>query len=329
MFACGGQSCEVGVRRLVTIGIDVGGTNLVAGVVDAQGRLLAKACAKTPRVTTPQPIIDVCVTLARRACHMAGVAESDVGAIGFGVPGSVDRASGGVVRCCNIPFVDVPLRQVVQAQWNVPVFVENDANAAALGEATVGSARGYRHVLLVTLGTGVGGGILIDGKIYGGHNHLGAELGHTVIVHNGRRCGCGRYGCWEAYASASALTRDTRAAMRRHRDSKLWQSAQSLERVNARTAFDAMRQGDAVATALVERYVDWLACGLTNIVNVLQPEVVCIGGGVSNEGDALLLPLAERVRQGDYNKTDDRVDIRKAALGNDAGVIGAALGCHS
>jgi len=311
---------------MYTIGIDVGGTNLVAGVVDAEGRLLAKAKTPTPPDDgDPQPIVDACVNMAWEACDAAGVEESDILGIGFGLPGSVDKSTGDVIYCCNIPFVNVPLRRLVQAQWDIPVFVENDANAAALGEAVAGSAKGCKDVLFITLGTGVGGGIIIDGKVYSGFNDVGGELGHTVIVHDGVLCGCGRKGCWESYASATALIRYTRDAMAAHPDSVMWQLAKSLDRVNGKTAFDAMRAGDDAARDVVSHYIEMLACGLCSMVNILQPEVVCVGGGIANEGDILLKPLAEIVHRDNYNKTDRKTSIRKAVLGNDAGVIGAAL----
>lgn len=170
------------------------------------------------------------------------------------------------------------------------IYVENDANSGAYGEALAGGAKGYSDVIVVTLGTGVGGGIIIDGKIYGGFNHFGAELGHDVIVYNGRQCTCGRKGCLEAYASATGLINMTKEAMEAHKDSKLWEVAKTLDEVNGKTAFDAMRLGDPVGKAVVDEYIGYLGCGLSNFVNVFQPEVLLIGGGIARKARPCWLP---------------------------------------
>lgn len=176
---------------------------------------------------------------------------------------------------------------------SVPVSIENDANAAALGEALAGAARGARSCVCITLGTGVGGGIILDGKVYSGFNYAGAELGHMVIMVDGEDCTCGRQGCWEAYASATALVRQTRRAMEAHPDSAMWKIAGSLDNVDGRTAFDGMRAGDDAASRVVENYVHYVACGLINVINIFQPEVLCIGGGICKEGETLLAPIRE------------------------------------
>ncbi|MCL2546488.1 MAG: ROK family protein [Oscillospiraceae bacterium] len=310
---------------MYTIGIDVGGMSLVAGVVTREGKLLGKASLPTRQDTDPQLLADDLIAIAREACVKANVDTADIDAIGLGFPGSVDADT--VIYCCNIPSLQEPVKlpAMMRKQWDVPIALENDANAAALGEAKVGSAKGCDDVLFITLGTGVGGGIVIGGKVYAGFNHLGGELGHMVIVYDGEPCGCGRKGCWESYASATALMRMTREAMEAYPDSRLWRQVKTLDGVSGRTAFDAMRDGDEIAKGVVLQYMEMLGCGLANMINILEPEVVCIGGGIANEGDALIVPLTAIVERESYNKTAKKAVIRTAALGNDAGVIGAAL----
>jgi glucokinase len=206
--------------------------------------------------------------------------------------------------------------------------VENDANAAALGEFLAGSAKGTKNAIAITLGTGVGGGIVIDGKIYSGSNFAGAELGHMVIVKDGRECGCGRKGCWEAYASATALINMTKEAIRNEKAEfsyMLHLADDDIDNVNGKTAFDAQQAGDNTGAEVVDQYISYLATGLINIINIFQPDVLCIGGGIAGQGDNLLTPLRaiiEKERFTKYNEKQTKVCI--ATLGNDAGIIGAA-----
>ena len=222
------------------------------------------------------------------------------------------------------------MRAFLEERLHKPVCVENDANAAAYGELVAGAAKGKSSCVCITLGTGVGGGVIIDGKIMAGHNFAGAELGHTVIVVDGEPCTCGRRGCWEAYASATGLIRQTKRAMEAHRDSQMWALAGNLEQVNGRTAFDAMRKGDAAGEAVVDDYIRYIACGLVNMINIFQPEVLCVGGGICNEGETLMKPLREYIERERYSQySDKQTEICVAQLGNDAGIIGAAyLGYH-
>lgn len=208
----------------------------------------------------------------------------------------------------------------------MPVYVANDANCAALGEAYAGCGNGSKNFVAVTLGTGVGSGIIIDGKIVTGVNCAGGECGHMVINVDGEQCTCGRKGCWEAYASATALIRQTKAAMEKYPDSVMHKIAEEEGKVSGRTAFDAMRKGDIGGIEVVNNYIKYVSCGLINLVNALQPEIICIGGGICNEGETLLKPLRRFVqaeRYSIYSKIQTK--IMKAQLGNDAGIIGAAL----
>lgn len=309
------------------IGVDLGGTNIKAGLVDADHQIVDSVSCKTnlprPREEVEQAIAGLCEELCRRA----GLSISeDISSVGIGTPGSVNSESGIVEFNANFNYRDWHLVEAMEALLPCHVYIENDANAAAYGEYIAGAARGARYAVAITLGTGIGGGVIIDGKIFSGFNSAGAELGHTVIEKGGRPCNCGRRGCWERYASARALTEDTRAAMRRNPDNMMWQSVGGdLERVNAKTAFDAMRAGDALGAQLVEDYIDYVACGLTNVINIFQPEIICIGGGVSKEGESLLERIRTIVDREDYARDSvRRTKIVVAQLRNDAGTIGAA-----
>ena len=217
------------------------------------------------------------------------------------------------------------MRELLQKYIDKPVYLGNDANVAALGEVVSGAAKGVKNAVMITLGTGVGGGIVIDGKIYEGQHSAGAELGHMMLIHDGEQCSCGRKGCWEAYASATALIRQTKRAMLEHPESIMNQMA-TQDTVSGRTAFDAMRKGDKIAKDVVDKYIIYIAEGLVDIINIFRPEVLIIGGGICNEGDTLLVPLKKFVKEHVYggDRNPEQV-IEIAKLGNDAGIIGAAL----
>lgn len=307
------------------IGIDLGGTNIKAGVVNDRYEIVASAWCKTRLPRPSQEILMDMARMAREAAEKAGLTMDDIASVGIGIPGTCNADTGVVEYACNVQFENVPVRDIMNGLLGKDIYIENDANAAALGEALAGAAKGAQSAVCITLGTGVGGGIIIDGRIYGGFNFAGAELGHIVINEGGELCGCGRQGCWEAYASATALINQTRHAMVNHPDSKMWEIAGDLDKVDGRTAFDGMRAGDAVASQVVDTYIQHIACGLVNVINIFQPEVLCIGGGICKEGDTLLKPLQahiERERYSKYSTHQTRLCVAK--LGNDAGIIGAA-----
>ncbi len=312
---------------MYNIGIDLGGTNIKVGLVDENCNIVAKASAKT---NLPRPADEICASIVETVWKVLGEAKVTIGevnSIGIGTPGVANRESGVVLYSCNLDFKNTDLRSLIKKRLDKPIFVENDANAAAFGEVLAGAGKGCRNVVVVTLGTGVGGGIIIDGKIYTGFNYCGAELGHTVIEFNGRPCSCGRKGCFEAYSSATALINMTKETMEAHKDSKMWEIAGgSLDNVDGKTAFDGMRAGDPAAAELIKKYIDYLGCGLTNIVNTFQPEMLLIGGGICKEGENLTKPLYDFINRESYCVDADKVtklDIYK--LGNDAGIIGAAF----
>lgn len=310
------------------IGIDIGGTNLKAGLVDESYQITA---------TKKQPLQFVSMeqmgeTLAQMAIALVeenNIPRDQVASVGMGFPGPVDDRRGVVIKTVNIPIRFMPVAEMFHRQWDgVPVHLGNDADCAALGEFYHYEDKNIESLILVTLGTGIGTGIILNGKIHTGINGCAGEGGHIVLVHDGEQCTCGRKGCWERYASANALIRQTMAAMDRNKDSVMWgMVGGDLSRVDGRTAFEAMHQGDAAARAVIDQYLRYLADGLSNFVNIFQPEVIALGGGVSQARDEdLLLPLQSMVLEACFGREADRhTRLVKAKLGNDAGIIGAAL----
>ena len=309
------------------IGIDLGGTNIKAGVVTENFEIVGKASVKT---LCPRPAKDICDDMAKvslMACENAGISAENVEWIGIGTPGIADNVNGTIPYSNNLDFHDVPVRKYIQSHINKPVYVANDANAAAYGEFVAGAAKGAKNAVCITLGTGVGAGIIVDGKILTGSNFAGAELGHMVIEMDGPQCTCGRKGCFEVFSSATGLIRMTREAAEKDSSSILNEYyVQDGNRYSARHAFNAMRAGDKAGKEVVDKYCRYLAAGITNTINIFQPDILCIGGGVCNEGDPLLIPVKELVAEEVYTRMIDKnTKIVVAELGNDAGIIGAAF----
>ena len=290
------------------IGIDLGGTNIAAGITDTEGNILYKGSLPTGASRGRDAIIDDIATLCRMLCRDAKIAFDEIGRIGIAVPGGVDAASGEILFTPNIPLSGINICEILSAKLaGKPVLLANDANAAALAEARVG------------------GGIVTDGKIYTGFNGLAAELGHFVIQKDGVPCGCGRRGCFEAYASATALIRMTKEELDRCFVSGEGTLMAESRKLNARVAFDAYRAGDAAAKRVIETYIGYLASGIASLINIFQPEVFIIGGGVSNEKQFLLDLLLPRIDAEDFAKNaKKRTRVVIATCGNDAGIIGAA-----
>ena len=309
------------------MGIDLGGTNIKAGVVDDAFRIIGRAKAKTGIPRPAEEVMDAMAECAKAAAADAGVPWEQIRQVGIGVPGTANEETGVVEYANNLLFENVPMREYLQKRLHKEIDITNDANAAALGEVLAGAARGASNAVAVTLGTGVGGGIIIDGRLFTGFHYGGAELGHMGIVLGGRKCTCGRRGCLEAYASATGLIRSTKEAMEAFPDSLMWELArENGGNVSGRTAFLAAGRGDAAARAVVNDYIQHLGYGLASIINILAPEILVIGGGVSNEGENLLRPLVECVRPQLYIRTPEKqTRIALATLGNDAGLIGAAF----
>ena len=305
------------------VGIDVGGTNLKAGLVDGSGKLLAAARRPLCGFTGAKAFAADLAELALQAVAEGGARVEELEAVGIGMPGAVD--GGNVLFTPNIPIENVPLERLFRQHLDIPVYLGNDADCAAVGEFFGGAGRGFQDFVVVTLGTGIGAGIILGGKLRGGL--ASSEAGHMVIQQGGEQCNCGRRGCWERYASATALIQQTRSAMEANPDSGLYQAAQALGAVDGRTAFQAALAGDETALAVCRQYVEYLADGTASLINVLRPEAVAIGGGVAAAPEELLLePLRQIVGRECYARHGGRsTRILRAELGNDAGIIGAAL----
>lgn len=309
------------------LGIDLGGTNIAVGIVDETYRIVQKHNKKTKAEKGFEAVVKDIADTAFETLSLAGMTIDQMEAVGMGAPSCINPKTGLLVNANNLNWQNVPLFETLQKYFSVPLFIKNDADCAALGEALAGAANAYQDALMVTLGTGVGGGMIMQKKIFNGCDQMGMEIGHTKLVFDGELCTCGQKGCFEAYASATALIRQTKEAMEKHPESMLWQASEGdLANVSARTAFDCAKQGDAVGTMLVQKYIAYLAAGLSTLVAVFRPEVIIIGGGISNEGDYLLAPLQKKLMESTFAAAEIGVPpVIKATLGNDAGIIGAAM----
>ena len=316
---------------MYTIGVDLGGTNIAIGLCDENLNMIDKGSVPTIANREGELIIRDMANLAAEIIKRNNLTVSDIASVGIATPGAANSKTGVVEYANNLPFLNFPIAEIFKKYLPVEkVLIANDANAAALGEALAGAAKGTKNSVMITLGTGVGGGVIIDGKIFdGGINCAGAELGHIVIVAGGRQCSCGRRGCWEAYSSATGLSNMTKEKMNELKlkgiSSILFDEADKDGKVSARTAFNAMKRGDKYGAIIVDEYIKYLAEGITNIINIFQPEILTIGGGVCNEKEYLTKPLLEIVDSEQYTRNNmNKTKVVTAVLGNDAGIIGAA-----
>lgn len=313
------------------IGVDLGGTNIAVGLVNDDYEIVVKKSSPTKAERPADAIAADIAMLCQKVCEEKGVDVKTIANIGVATPGIADCDTGMVVYSCNLPFRKFPLAAKVAEALGIEagkVTLANDANAAAWGEAVAGAAKGSSNSVMITLGTGVGGGIILDNKIYTGFNYAGAELGHIVIEIGGAQCGCGRKGCWEAYSSATGLIRMTKEKLAECEAEGRETVMSKAERISGRTACEAMRAGDAAGKEVYDKYIKYLAAGLTNIINIFQPEIISLGGGVSGEGQSLIDALLPIIRSEQYGNDmldkDKLTELRIAKLGNDAGIIGAA-----
>lgn len=314
------------MRKMYYVGIDLGGTNIKTGIVDKDGKIIAKSSIPTNGSRSPDEVAFDMAFEVLRLIKENNVSMDELVGVGIGSPGAINSGAGIVDYSCNLGWYNVPIAELILRRIKKPVKVSNDANVAALGETLFGAGRGYKDTVLITLGTGVGGGIVLAGKLFEGNESKGAELGHMVIVVNGESCACGRRGCFETYASATALIRETKEAMMRDRSSKMWDFVESdIDKVDGRTAFETEKQGDATAKLVVNNYVMYLSEGLLNICNIFRPQAIMLGGGVCAQGDNLLNRLKTRMSAMHYGfQGTPPVELLIASLGNDAGIIGAA-----
>ncbi len=308
------------------LGVDVGGTNISCGVVDEDYNIVAVCKRKTESERGYDAIAADIAALVRETAEKAEIGLDKIKSVGIGCPGTCNTATGKVEYSNNLRWNNANLRDDVEKALGKKVYIENDANAAAYGEFIAGKAKGAENAVIITIGTGIGAGVIIGGKLYSGSNFAGAEIGHTVISVDGYECTCGRKGCFEAYCSATGLIRMTREAVEANPKSKLRELVENDGRISARTAFNAAKLNDDTGAEVVERYIKHLACGIANVINVFQPDILCIGGGVCNEGDNLLVPLKKQIAENIYSKNSEKnTQIEICSLGNDAGIIGAAM----
>ena len=309
------------------LGIDLGGTNIVAAVVNEKFEIVAEA--KNPTLC-PRPwkeILDDVAKTALEAAKMANLEISDFPFVGIGSPGVISVETGTVIAAVNLGFDNVPVSKYLSEKFEVPVILENDANAAAYGEFKAGKAKNTENFIAFTIGTGIGSGVVLDGKIYRGTNGIAGELGHSVIKLGGRQCSCGRKGCVDVYASATGLITTTKEAMEANKESLMWQLSEGdIKKVNGITAFKAAKQNDKTALEVVNSYIEVLAAAITNIINTFQPDMITIAGGISKEGDFLLNPIKKLVEKDSLKNLEKPLPkIEIAELQDKAGVIGAAL----
>lgn len=309
------------------IGVDLGGTNIAVGIVDESYNIIGRLSVPTPR-TSADEVADKIACAVNELLSAHGLTVDELDGLGVGAPGIVDADKGVVDYVCNLPMRYYPLAEAVSERLDIGdakrIRLENDASAAALGEMLAGAGKGMRDFMLITLGTGVGGGIISDGKLLPSFNHAGGELGHTVIVVDGESCACGRRGCAETYCSASALARMGREAAKSGKKTMLTSTL-----TEAKAVFEAADKGDAVAASVLEAYFKYVAVMLANFINIFQPEAIAIGGGVSGAGEKLLAPLNKLIFPDMiYNRNQPKsmyTRLLTASLGGDAGIIGAAF----
>ena len=319
----GGMKVIMAEVRKYYVGIDLGGTFIKGGIVDDLGNIVYETKTPTESEKGADRVAMNIAALVETLLKKVGLGKDDVEGIGMGVPGMIDSKAGNVIYSNNLRWEDFHIGENVSALTGLRVKIANDANVAALGEAKFGAAKGCENMVLLTLGTGVGGGVVAEGRLLEGHKSAGAELGHAVIVAHGEQCTCGRKGCLEAYSSATALIRDTKRAMEAHSDSKMWEIG-STDAVTGKTAFD-YKETDPYAKAVVDSYIEHLALGITNFANIFRPETVLLGGGVCAQGDALVKPLQKLLNEELFaGELGPQVEIRVAELGNTAGLLGAA-----
>ena len=308
----------------VYIGVDVGGMSIKAGAVNLNGEILM-----TDKVVTDGKNVDVFLKdikeLLVKVISWCKENNYDVQGIGFGVPGMVDNKKGLINKMANIGGRDIQLKEYLK-DLNLPIYISNDANVAALGEQKFGVAKGMQNVVLLTLGTGIGGGLILNGKLFEGNEGKGAELGHVCLILNGRSCGCGRKGCLESYASASALLRMTREYMEKYKDSMMWEYCNNdINNVSGLTSFECAKKGDEAANKLIDEYVMYLGEGMLDFANIFRPEAFVIGGGISNQGEYLTNKLKAYLEKQHYGyEGSPASEVLIAKLKNDAGIIGAA-----
>ncbi len=307
------------------IGVDVGGMSVKGGIVTKDGKIVHKEVVKTDCRNGATLFLKDTKNLLVSLINFAHNNGYEIDGIGFGIPGVVNNKLGIIDYATNLHFNDVHLKEYLN-DLNIPIYLTNDANAAALAEQKFGAGKNYKDVVFVTLGTGIGGGIVIDNKLFEGYEGRGGEIGHMVIVVNGDQCNCGRKGCFERYASATALLKFTKEAMLNDKDSLMLEYCHNdINNVDGSTSFECAKKGDKTANEVIDKYIMYLGEGLLNICNIFRPQAIILGGGVSNQGDYLKNKVEKYLKDNHYGyKATPKVDVLIATLKNDSGIIGAA-----
>ena len=306
------------------IGIDLGGTNIAAGIVREDGKIVVQSSVPTLSQRPTDEIVKDMVFLSKQLIKDAELELNDIEAVGIGCPGTINFETGEVIYSNNIKMEHYMLAKEFQKYLNLPVKIDNDANCAAMGEYIV-SGNNVPIFMFITLGTGVGSGLILNGKVFRGFNGAASEAGHITLVSGGEPCTCGKRGCWETYASVTALIRQTTVAMEKNPESLMHEIAKAEGKISGRTSFDAAKQGDKAAQAVVKQYAQYVADGIVSVENVLQPDIISVGGGISREGEYLLQPVCEYAAANGFNKFMPKTKIVTAQSFNDAGIIGAAM----
>lgn len=306
------------------IGIDLGGTNIAAGIVREDGKIVVQSSVPTLSQRPTDEIVKDMVFLSKQLIKDAELELNDIEAVGIGCPGTINFETGEVIYSNNIKMEHYMLAKEFQKYLNLPVKIDNDANCAAMGEYIV-SGNNVPIFMFITLGTGVGSGLILNGKVFRGFNGAASEAGHITLVSGGEPCTCGKRGCWETYASVTALIRQTKVAMEKNPESLMHEIAKEEGKISGRTSFDAAKQGDKAAQAVVKQYAQYVADGIVSVENVLQPDIISVGGGISREGEYLLQPVCEYAAANGFNKFMPKTKIVTAQSFNDAGIIGAAM----
>lgn len=309
------------------IGVDLGGTNIAAGIVNQEGEILYKDSVPTGTGGSAA-IAERIGTLVDGLLEHQGIKLEELSAMGVGVPGTANQETGLVEYANNLGMEDEPFLQMLKSRFpGVLLAFENDANAAAYAEYRFGTAKGASSMIMVTLGTGIGGGMIFGGELFEGINYAAGEFGHFTIKYDGLPCNCGRRGCFEKYASATALVEQTKEAMEKHPESELWQlCGGNPDQVDGKVLFMGVRNGDRTAKEVLDTFTGYLGTGIIDLVNIFQPEIICLGGGISKAGEFLTAPVQKMMARESYTRMSKRrPKIVTASLGNDAGIIGAAL----
>ncbi len=304
--------------------IDLGGTNIAAGIVREDGKIVVQSSVPTLSQRPTDEIVKDMVFLSKQLIKDAELELNDIEAVGIGCPGTINFETGEVIYSNNIKMEHYMLAKEFQKYLNLPVKIDNDANCAAMGEYIV-SGNNVPIFMFITLGTGVGSGLILNGKVFRGFNGAASEAGHITLVSGGEPCTCGKRGCWETYASVTALIRQTKVAMEKNPESLMHEIAKAEGKISGRTSFDAAKQGDKAAQAVVKQYAQYVADGIVSVENVLQPDIISVGGGISREGEYLLQPVCEYAAANGFNKFMPKTKIVTAQSFNDAGIIGAAM----